>query len=152
VPVRSNAELALRFVFSNPNVDCAISGMTSIPMIEENVAIASNIEPLSAQEIADISASMDENKRLANLYCTGCNYCLPHCQQQVNISAIFQAMNYLRVYGLKEFAQEHYDSIGTKWMKGTKADACIQCGECEPHCPQNINIIEQLEECLQAFG
>lgn len=152
VPVRSNAELALRFVFSNPNVDCAISGMTSIPMVEENVAIASNIEPLSAQEIADISASMDENKRLANLYCTGCNYCLPHCQQQVNISAIFQAMNYLRVYGLKEFAQEQYDNIGTKWVKGTKADACIQCGECESHCPQNINIIEQLEECRQAFG
>ncbi|MDW8104024.1 MAG: 4Fe-4S dicluster domain-containing protein, partial [Armatimonadota bacterium] len=34
---------------------------------------------------------------------------------------------------------------------GRKADACIDCGECEQHCPQHIPIREQLRECLALF-
>jgi len=151
IRVHSSAELALRFVFANRNVDCALSGMSTIEQVEENAAIASNMAPLSPEEVAAINAAMDENKRLADLYCTGCNYCLPHCPQEVNISHIFQAMNYYRVYGLKEYAQQHYDAIGSQWVKGKKADACIECGECEQHCPQHIPIREQLKECLALF-
>lgn len=77
--------------------------------------------------------------------------CLPYCPEEVNISHIFQAMNYYRVYSLKEYAYEHYHAIGTRWVKGKKADACLDCGECEPHCPQHIPIREQLKECLTLF-
>jgi hypothetical protein len=152
IEVKSSAELALRFVFANPNVDCAISGMSTLEMVEQNVATASNVAPLSAEEVAGINGAMIENKKLSDLYCTGCNYCLPHCPNEVNISRAFQAMNYLRVYGLGDFARQHYDAIGSEWVKGAKADACIQCGECEQHCPQGINIRQQLEEVQAAFG
>lgn len=151
IRVHSSAELALRFVFANRNVDCALSSMSTIEQVEENAAIASNLAPLSPEEVAAINAAMDENKRLADLYCTGCNYCLPHCPEEVNISHIFQALIYYRVYGLKEYAREHYHAIGTRWVKGKKADACLDCGECEPHCPQHIPIREQLKECLTLF-
>lgn len=151
IRVHSSAELALRFVFANRNVDCALSGMSAIEQVEENAAIASNMSPLSPEGVAAINAAMDENKRLADLYCTGCNYCLPHCPQEVNISHIFQAMNYYRVYGLKDYAREHYNAIGSRWVKGKKADACLECGECEQHCPQHIPIREQLKECLALF-
>ncbi|MCC6443656.1 MAG: aldo/keto reductase [Armatimonadetes bacterium] len=152
IRARSSAELALRFVMANPNVDCALSGMSQIAHVEENASIASNSAPLSPEEVAGINAAMEENKKLADLYCTGCNYCLEHCPQEVNISHIFQAMNYYRVYGLKEYAKGHYNAIGSQWVKGVKADACIECGECEEHCPQKIVIREQLKECLAVFG
>ncbi|MCS6830507.1 MAG: aldo/keto reductase [Armatimonadota bacterium] len=151
IRVFSSAELALRFVFANRHVDCALSGMSSLAQVEENAAIASNMSPLSPEEVAAINAAMDENKRLADLYCTGCNYCLPYCPEEVNISHIFQAMNYYRVYGLKDYAREHYHAIGSRWVKGRKADACVDCGECENHCPQHIPIREQLKECLALF-
>ena len=32
------------------------------------------------------------------------------------------------------------------------AEACIECGECEPKCPQNIPIREQLKETAAALG
>lgn len=148
----SNAELALRFVFANPNIDCALSGMEALEQVEENAAIASNTTPLSPAEIAGINAAMEENKRLADLYCTGCNYCLPHCPREVNIPHIFQAMNNYRIYRTEEYARKQYHEIGAnQWVKGRKADACIECGICEEHCPQKIQIRHQLKECLKVF-
>jgi len=152
IEVRSSAEMALRFVFASPNVDCALSGMSTPEQVAENVATASNAAPLGEGEVAAINAMMEENKRLADLYCTGCNYCTPHCKQEINIPHIFQAMNYYRVYGLKEYAQSQYDAIGGSWVKGRKADWCQECGECEEHCPQKIEIRRQLKECLEVFG
>jgi len=150
--VRSSAELALRFVLANPNVDCALSGMNELAQVEENAATASNLAPLSADEVAAVNAAMAENRRLADLYCTGCNYCVPHCPQEVNIPRIFQAMNWHRVYGLTAYAQRHYDAIGQGNVTGRKADACEDCGQCEEHCPQHVEIRRQLRECREQFG
>jgi predicted aldo/keto reductase-like oxidoreductase len=45
-----------------------------------------------------------------------------------------------------------YREIGTnEWVKGKKADACSECGECEEKCPQKIPIIEQLKETRKAL-
>jgi len=142
----SSAELALRFVMSNPNVDCALSGMGSMQMVEENALIASNNSVLSDDEILRINASVEENKKIADLYCTGCNYCMP-CPYDVNIPLIFQLMNYHRVYGITDFARGEYQMIGeVEWMSGKKASFCTECGVCEVKCPQKIEIRKQLRE------
>jgi len=148
----STAEAALRFVLSNENVTCALSGMGSFQMLEENFKVASNDQKLSDNEIAVINAAMEENKKLADLYCTGCNYCMP-CPAEVNIPECFKLMNYHRVYNLTEYSKEAYAQIGeTPWVKGKRADACIECGQCESKCPQKIRIISQLRETHLALG
>ena len=149
---KSSPELALRFVFSNPNVTCALSGMSSLAMVEENARVASNPAGLDPGEVVAITSAMEQNKKLADLYCTGCSYCMP-CPQEVNIPLNFQLMNYHRVYGLTDYARQEYQKIGTTpWMKGKRADACIECGECEEKCPQKIQIREQLQETIAALG
>jgi len=120
-------------------------------MVEENVKVASNISALSENELQSINAAMTENKRLAELYCTGCNYCMP-CPQGVNIPLNFQLMNYHRVYGLTDYARNEYKKIGKiDWMKGKDASACINCGLCEKKCPQKIEIRKQLKETAAAL-
>jgi hypothetical protein len=58
-----------------------------------------------------------------------------------------------RVYGLWDHARKTYARIGSnKWDKGAKADACIECGACEPKCPQNIPIRKQLAEAHAALA
>ena len=150
--VQSSAEMALRFVMNNRNVNIALSGMSSMDMVEENAAVASNMEPLTPEEEARIAASLEENRRLADLYCTGCNYCMP-CPKGINIPEIFKMMNYHRVYGLTKFARDNYARIGKDpWLNFQNAAACVQCGACEKKCPQHLHIREQLRAAHEALG
>ncbi|WP_010243174.1 aldo/keto reductase [Acetivibrio cellulolyticus] len=152
INVKSSAEMALRFVFSNPDVDCALSGMGSMEMVEENSVTASNIEPLSENEVIAINKMMEENRKLADLYCTGCSYCMP-CPAGVNIPKIFEMMNYHKVYGIDEYSKNGYAEIGTnEWVPGKRADACVECGVCETKCPQKLKIREQLKECHKVLA
>ena len=141
--VQSSAEMALRFVMNNPNVNIALSGMSSMEMVEENARVASDMSPLSAEENARVDAMMEENRRLAELYCTGCNYCMP-CPKGLNIPEIFKMMNYHRVYGLTDYAKKTYAAIGSGNLKFQNAAACVGCGQCEKKCPQHLHIREQL--------
>jgi len=152
IEVKSNVELALRFVFANPNIDCALSGMENIDMLLENVDVSENRDELTSRESTAISEVMVENEKLAQLYCTGCEYCMP-CPFEVNIPHIFKMMNYNKVYNLVDFAKEGYAGIGENpWVKGKRADACTECGVCETKCPQKIEIIKQLKESHLALA
>ncbi|MDR1531440.1 MAG: aldo/keto reductase [Clostridiales bacterium] len=156
---KSSAEIALRYVLSNPNVNIALSGMGSIAMVEENAAAATGTGSsgpagsLTEEERGRVRAMMEENKRLAELYCTGCKYCMP-CPQGLDIPHIFQLMNYHRVYGLTEYARGEYKQIvtGTSWVKSADASKCAACGACEKKCPQKLKIINQLKETHLALA
>jgi predicted aldo/keto reductase-like oxidoreductase len=150
-PAQSTPEIALRFVLSNPDVTVALSGMSSLQMVEENVATASHEEPLSAAERDQVLAALDENRRLADLYCTGCNYCMP-CPNGVNIPGNFSLMNLHRVWGLTQVARQRYGWFGPDEPNNLSAAACVECGQCEPKCPQKIPIIDQLKETERALG
>jgi predicted aldo/keto reductase-like oxidoreductase len=145
-------ELALRFVLSNSNVDCALSGMETIHMADENAVTASDETALCAEEKIAIEKTAAELKKLADLYCTGCGYCMP-CPQGVNIPKCFEFMNYYKVYGLEQAARDRYAQFGKPWIAtGKDASHCIECGECEKKCPQKIPIIERLTETQAALG
>ncbi|MGQ9732481.1 MAG: aldo/keto reductase [Candidatus Zipacnadales bacterium] len=148
----STPEIALRFVLANPGVTTAISGMNTIEMVEENVATASRQEPLTEEEKSTIAQALEENRKLAELYCTGCNYCMP-CPNNVGIPECFRLMNLHRVWGLTELAKQGYRRLGPDHREGwLPASACVECGQCEEKCPQNIPIIEQLKETAAALG
>ncbi|MCL2544479.1 MAG: aldo/keto reductase [Clostridia bacterium] len=150
--VQSSPEIALRFVLSNPHVSCALSGMGTPDMITENARIASTAAALTAEERERVNRAMEENARLAQLYCTGCNYCMP-CPAGVNIPLNFELMNYHRVYGVTPYARAQYAQIGVSpWMPGEKASACTGCGACEEKCPQKLKIREQLAETAAVLG
>jgi predicted aldo/keto reductase-like oxidoreductase len=151
-PAASTPDVALRFVLANPYVTNALSGMSTRQQVDENVATCSREEPLSAEELQAIRNATEESKRLADLYCTGCRYCLP-CEQGVAIPEIFGMMNYHRVWGLTDLAREQYANLGPDNKNGQRsAAACIECGECEKKCPQNIPIIQQLKESHEALA
>ncbi len=148
LPGKKNfADLALRYVWNNPYVDVAISGMGSDDMLDENLALASNKD----HTLTDTQKKMADElgvkfKELTDNLCTNCKYCMP-CEQEVNIPFIFQTLINFQVYGQEDAAKRRYAKIGKeKWAPGKNAEACTECGECEPKCPQKIPIIDQLKK------
>ncbi len=140
------ADLALRFVFSNPHVSVALSGMGSEEMVDDNLAIASGEYILTDKEKKNVKLIAEKIKELTDNLCTNCHYCEP-CPNEVAISFIFRALIYHDVYGDRERAKLYYSKIGEPdWPPGKNAEACIECGECEPKCPQKIPIIDQLKK------
>jgi uncharacterized protein len=127
--------------------------------IEENAAAASKAGAMDDSEHEAVRQLFERNLKLADLYCTGCNYCMP-CPNDVHIPENFRYMNWFRVWGFEDDARSAYEKLGsedhwTPWaglVKGLKADACVQCGECEPKCPQNIKIMDQLVEVAETLG
>lgn len=141
----ASAETALRFVFSNPDVDIALSGMNTRVMIDENILAANDPRPLSDEEQQHIRAVVEEKKKLSDLYCTACNYCMP-CPAGINIPEVFKIYNYHRVYGITAYARQQYGLIGTDGdLDFSNASACTGCGLCEKHCPQKLSIREELK-------
>ncbi|MCK9479744.1 MAG: aldo/keto reductase [Firmicutes bacterium] len=138
-------EIALRFVLANKNVSCALSGMSTIEMVEENAEVASRCDALSHAEWEKISNTLEQTKTMSDLYCTGCDYCLP-CPQQIEISKAFLLYNYHKVYGLTDYAKEEFALLG-KNGKGAP-DTCVSCGVCAKRCPQNIKIPEKIAQTV----
>jgi len=143
----STAEMALRFVLANDNVNMALSGIETMKHLEENAKVAAATGSLTEAEVAQVKAMMEENKKLAKLYCTSCDYCKP-CPQEINIPHIFNIMNNYRVYGLKDHARNAYGQVirGEGWVKSADATKCTECGVCEAKCPQKLPIMQQLKE------
>ncbi|HRU05810.1 MAG TPA: aldo/keto reductase [Candidatus Brocadiia bacterium] len=148
---RTSAELALRFVLSNPDVDCAFSGMRSEAEIEENCAVASRKEALTAGERKLILGVIGEKQRLAQVYCSGCGYCQP-CPQDVPIPHLLSALAMDKVWGLKEAARARYARLNAGKTPGAPAPVCVECGQCLPKCPQKIDIPARLREAREALG
>jgi uncharacterized protein len=138
-------ELAVRFVLANPNVTMALSGMTTMAQVEDNLRTWNDDKALTKNEMATIYEQMDRLKKMADLYCPGCGYCTP-CPKAVNIPRVFALYNNARVYGYSEQAKREYADWRTKPQEGMQADSCVDCGECEKKCPQKIPIRKQLKE------
>lgn len=146
--VRRVPELAMRFVLSNPHVSIALSGMSTMEQVTENTVTAADAQILDQQDLIYIKEHLERLGKMADLYCTGCNYCKP-CANQVDIQAVFNLYNMARVYGLWNMARARYADL-VKRNQG--ADLCRECGACEPKCPQRIKIPEQLQEAHEALA
>jgi len=141
-------ELALRFVLSNPHVSVALSGMSTLEQVEGNVAIAGDPVGLSAADEALVRDHLARLQQMADLYCTGCRYCMP-CDSGVNIPRVFELFNLGRVYKMWDVARRSYR--GLEKDRATAA-YCSECGACEDKCPQHLPIRQQLQEAHRGLA
>ncbi|MCR4930214.1 MAG: aldo/keto reductase [Lachnospiraceae bacterium] len=147
----SPAEWGLRWLWNQKEVTCVLSGMNSVEMVEENVRIASEVTEGSLTE--DDFKVYEEIKRIIGLKekvgCTGCAYCMP-CPKGVDIPGTFACYNKMYSEGKSEGRFEYARNIGMRATPGF-ATQCVECGACEKHCPQHIEIRKKLKEADKAL-
>jgi uncharacterized protein len=143
---RSPAEWALLWVWEHPEVTVALSGMSALEQVKENVAIAGRCGPgvLTAEDMALADQVRRAYRKLSPVSCTGCRYCDP-CPNKVDIARIFEIYNDGVIYNDPKVARWQYSArFGVK--PENRADKCANCGECVEKCPQKIAIPERLKE------
>jgi hypothetical protein len=138
---------ALQFVLANPNVSCAASGMNTLEQIAENVATVDAFAGATDEDRARMERILDDFAAVGEKFCTSCGYCMP-CPNGVDIPKNFGIYNTARVYGLMDWAKDRYGSLEAE----KRANACLECGQCEPKCPNKLPIMEQLAEVAKKLG
>ena len=147
----SASDIAMRYVLATPGVTCALSGMNASEQLDENLAVASRPTPLTADEQQQMQAQLDKLETKAMDFCTACGYCMP-CEQGVDIPGVFGLYNRAMLFGQVEWARGQYGRLKAHKDGDKSAAACEQCGECQPKCPNNVPIIEQLTKVETKFG
>ena len=151
-PEASVASWALRFPMNLDGVITVLSGMSAIEQVDDNTKIAGNLKPLSDAELEVIAHAMDEVNKIPTIPCTQCRYCVADCPKSINSPGIINLLNEYAKYQSLPSTKGMY-GVMTGGMHGTpaKSSDCIECGECERHCPQGIKIIEAHKEAVKLF-
>ena len=139
---RSGAEWGFRYVASNPEVSCILSGVTTMEQVQDNIRIFSqeDMGTLNEQEKKIIADAKTAYESRVSIPCTGCEYCMP-CPNGVDIPGTFKKYNMGSMY-------ENFDNARRTYMfaarSGSDVTHCVRCGACERKCPQHIHIMDQL--------
>jgi len=147
---REPVEWALKWLWNQPEVSLVLSGMSELEQVKENVKYASEsgVGALSDKELKIVNEVAEKYRDISPVECTGCNYCVP-CPNDVAIPRNFRMYNQAEIY-------DEYDKYKEIWdenMKDeSKATNCVRCGECIEKCPQNLEIMDLLEEVSEYFG
>lgn len=143
---RTPAEWAFRWLWNQPEVTCVLSGMNSLEMVCENVKNAADarVGEFGEKEEALFRKVIEAINEKMKVGCTGCGYCMP-CPKKVDIPGTLSAYN-------KRYTDNSFTSLKEYLMctalrkDSTSAANCVECGLCEKHCPQGIQIRLELKK------
>ena len=173
-PEHSVTSWAFRYAGTPKGVLTVLSGMTYMEHLRDNLLSYSPLKPISKEENEFLMQVAEDIYNLKNIPCNECNYCMP-CPYGIDIPAIFSHYNKC----IKEGNMPHTDEEQKKSMEAAEyrrrrrafligydrsvpklrqASHCIQCGQCVSHCPQRIDIpqemrrIDEFTETLKREG
>jgi predicted aldo/keto reductase-like oxidoreductase len=132
----SIASWAFRWVGTLPNVRTILSGMTTMEQVEDNINTFYDFNPLNEDELKLMGEVRNKLLDLSKVDCTSCNYCMP-CPHGVDIPGNFRIFNHHSMYKNDKYTNWAYSNLEKKDASG---DVCVDCGECLPKCPQQIEI------------
>lgn len=136
---------ALRWLWNQPEVTCVLSGMNSLEMVQDNINTASEVQvgelgPEEEEMLQDVVKAINVKMKVG---CTGCGYCMP-CPKNVDIPGTFSAYNHVYSENKRSALMEYFMCTALR-RDSSAASNCIQCGKCESHCPQHIEIRKELQ-------
>lgn len=153
-PEVSVASWAFRFAGSFPGVLTVLSGMTRMEHLQDNLKTYSPLKPLSEEEFEFLQLAASRMMEFDTIPCNDCKYCMP-CPYGIDIPAILLHYNKCINDGniptnsqdrnYREARRAYLIGYDRSVPKLRQADHCTGCAQCNPHCPQGIDIPKELQ-------
>jgi len=147
-PGASAASWAMRYAAGLEGVISTLSGMSTPAQMADNVHTFADFSPLSPEEMAVLEACIAELGKLSMIGCTGCNYCMPYCPKDIQISSAIACFNEFKRAGHGWNREMAYRVI----PEGQRAADCIACNVCNAYCPQKLDIPAALKTVAGQFS
>ena len=155
-PESSVASWAFRYAGTHKDVLTVLSGMTYMEHLKDNLLSYCPLVPCNSEETFFLEDTIaKEIVGLETIPCNDCKYCMP-CPYGVDIPAIFVHYNKCKNEGTLPANAENkaYRTLRRNYLIGIdravpklrQAAHCIGCGQCMPHCPQKIQIPDELHK------
>ena len=152
-PEGSVASWAFRFAGTPEKVLTVLSGMTYMEHLQDNLRTYSPLVPLTDEENQFLLDTADLMPKYPTVPCNDCKYCMP-CPYGIDIPGVLVHYNKCvnEGYMPKDRMDENYAKARRAFLMGydrsvpklRQASHCIGCGQCNPHCPQSIDIPKEL--------
>jgi predicted aldo/keto reductase-like oxidoreductase len=152
-PEASIASWAFRFAGMPENVISVLSGMTYMEHLLDNLATYSPLIPLTGEELDILEETAQLMLNYPTIPCTDCKYCMP-CKYGIDITSVILFYNRMVNFGKipKSSQDPNYHRLRRNFLIGydrsveklRQAKHCINCGICNPLCPQFIDIPKEL--------
>ncbi len=147
----SASSWAIRYCASFDNILTVLSGMSNMEQLSDNVLYMENFIPLCPQEREIIDQVVEVINSTPTIPCTDCKYCVDGCPMKINIPRLFRVMNNHKKFGSNPDVPKNVHQFMNSLDKEGKPSECIECGLCEEHCPQQIEIINELKEIARIY-
>lgn len=140
---RTPADWALQWVWNQTEVSVVLSGMGTMDQLTENLrsADAARAGSLTEDELATIDMVREIYRQKRPIPCTACRYCMP-CPNGVDIPNNFRIYNQVVMYDKPALGRDWW--YQRQIAEANRANACLDCDQCEPNCPQHIPISDWL--------
>ncbi len=150
---RPPADWGLQWVWNQPEVAIALSGMNSMAQLQQNLESANNSAPnsLTPAELTALANSRMLFQKCGYIGCSKCRYC-SKCPQSIDIPV---TLAFLNQYATKRREPAEQESIKRQYAQAVpaehRANNCIHCGQCEKLCPQHLPVRRLLAEAATSL-
>ena len=146
----SIASWAIKYAASLDNVMVVLSGMSNEEQLMDNMSYMKDFQPLNEKEYEVIEKAKEIIKSNIAIPCTSCHYCTENCPKQIAIPEYFSIYNNYKRFGESQYKMGvyNYENLNDKFGK---ASDCIECKQCEEHCPQHLTITNYIKEVAKVL-
>ena len=139
----------LQFVLSLRSISSAISGMTKTSEVKNNIKSVNGIERLGHTFRNNITERYGSSYFSHMKFCSACRYC-DSCPAEIPIPKLMKLYNVISIFGSQK--KEFQQFAISQTVQRNDFEKCLECGQCEEKCPENLNIIERLKELGQVLS
>lgn len=138
LPIALTRYQCIQYALDRPAVLSCLPGVGGVQDVKDLLGFYTT-------EVAERDYSVLSQATPANALgrCVYCNHCAP-CPMEIDIGLVNKYYDLAKIGD--DFAKSHYEKLSIR------ADACVQCGHCESHCPFQVKQMARMEQIKSYFS